>query len=112
MWAMRELAVESLLGDAPWALLREYLQLTRKKWPKLNAKLMCCPSVASNKACFMTEHKSLADVEQWSKAYWADEDIKNLLKRQHQLAKENGGREVFSSYRDIFWYDMSDEEPK
>jgi hypothetical protein len=112
MWAVRELTVADVVGNAPMALAREHFQLIRKKWPKLNVKLLTSHSIASDKVYFVTEHKSLADSEQWDKAYWADDDVKNLVKRQNQLAKENGGRHVYTPWRDLFFYDASEEELK
>jgi hypothetical protein len=112
MWAVRELTVADVVGNAPMKLAREYFQLTRKKWPKVNVKLVSSHTIACDKIYFATEHKSLADIEQWDKAFWADEDVKNLVKRQNQLAKENGGRHVYSPWRDLFFYDVSEEEPK
>jgi len=112
MWAVRELTVASVVGDAPMALAREYFRLIRKKWPRLNVKLVTSNSVASDKLYFVTEHKSLADTEQWDKALWADDDVKKLVERQNQLAKENGGRHVLSPWRDLYFYDASEEELK
>jgi len=94
------------------AVAREYFQIIRRKWPKLNVKLATSPSIASDRVYFVTEHKSLADIEQWDKALWADEEVKNLVKRQHQVAKENGGRHIFSPWRDLYFYDASEEELK
>jgi len=110
MWAVRELTAVELLGHAPWTLAREYCQLTRKKWPKVNARLLSSPSIASDKLYFVTEHKSLADAEQWDKIFWTDEEVQQLLKRQRELDKENGGRSIYSPYRDLFVYDVSEEE--
>jgi len=112
MWAVRELTVADVVGNAPRALAREYFQLMRRKWPKLNAKLAASYSVASDKVYFVTEHKSLADNEQWAKAFWADEDVKKLVERHDQLSKENGGRHVLAPWRDLFFYDASEEELK
>lgn len=112
MWAVRELTVADVVGGAPMAAAREYFQIIRRKWPKLNVKLVTSSSVASDRVYFVTEHTSLADVEQWDKALWADEDVKSLVKRLHQLAMENGGRHVLSPWRDLFFYDASEEELK
>jgi len=112
MWAVRELTVADVAGNAPMAAAREYFQIIRRKWPKLNVKLVTSSSVASDRVYFVTEHKSLADIEQWDKALWADEDVKRLVERLNQLAKENGGRHVLSPWRDLFFYDASEEELK
>jgi hypothetical protein len=109
MWAVRELTAVEVVGHAPFTVAREYCRMIRKKWPKLNAKLVNCPNIASNKIYMVTEHRSLAEVEQWNEAFWADEDVQVLAKRQRELDKENGGRNVYSPYRDLYLYDISEE---
>jgi hypothetical protein len=109
MWAVRELTVADVVGNAPMAAAREYFQIIRRKWPKLNVKLAKSTSVSSDKVYFVTEHASLAELEQWDKALWADEDVKNLVKRLDHLAKENGGRHVLAPWRDFHFYDASGE---
>lgn len=109
MWAVRELTITDVVGGAPMAVARDYYQIIRRKWPRLNVKLATSFSTASDRVYFVTEHASLADIEQWDKALWADTEVKNLVKRQEQLAKENGGRPVFSRWRDLYFYDASEE---
>lgn len=86
LWAVRELTAAGVLGGAPMAAARQYFQIIRRKRPTLNVKLAKSTSVSSDKLYFVTEHASLADLEQWNNALWADDDVKHLVERLNRLA--------------------------
>jgi hypothetical protein len=107
MWCVREYTIEPIAGDAPWALLREAVKYFNKYWPEVHAKLLGSWFVASNKAILITEHKSVADAEQWNSMSPPYEEGKTLMKRFVDLQNQKGA----FTWRFLYYSDISGEEP-
>ncbi len=113
MWFVRELNVKEGLGDAYWAPLREYLTIARKLFPKANIKLLRSSFIGSNKVYWIEEGwESMAEAEQSEKTFWKDEGVKKIVKRVEQLQKENGIQAMYAPYRDLFFWDVSEKDPR
>jgi hypothetical protein len=90
MLAVREMNVKEGLGRAYWEPLREYLNIARKKFPKANAWLLRSPFIGTDKVYWVDEWKSIEDAVQAEKTFWADDEVKKVVKHVEQLQKENG----------------------